>query len=130
MRIKWLHLSDIHFNYKNFDSHELREDFLERIKLLCQNEPFTHLFLTGDILFRNEQSDAETAVFINELITTLQLPIENVIIVPGNHDHNRDTVISQLAALPDNEDTTIDSLDQSYITPLLTAFEKFDAVYK
>ena len=130
MRIKWLHLSDIHFNYKNFDSHELREDFLERIKLLCQNEPFTHLFLTGDILFRNEQSDAETAAFINELITTLQLPIENVIIVPGNHDHNRDAVISQLAALPDNEDTTIDSLDQSCITPLLAAFEKFDAVYK
>ena len=130
MRIKWLHLSDIHFNYKNFDSHELREDFIDRIKLLCQNEPFTHLFLTGDILFRNEQADTETAVFINELITSLQLPIENVIIVPGNHDHNRDTVISQLAALPDNEDTTIDALDQSYITPLLTAFEKFDAVYK
>ena len=56
MRIKWLHLSDIHFNYKNFDSHELREDFIDRIKLLCQNEPFTHLFLTGDILFRNEQA--------------------------------------------------------------------------
>ncbi len=130
MRIKWLHLSDIHFNYKNFDSHELREDFIARINLLCENEPFTHLFLTGDILFRNNQADSETVAFINKLISILQLPTENVIIVPGNHDHNRDIVISQLAALPNTEDTTIDSLDQAHISHLLTAFENFDTVYK
>jgi hypothetical protein len=52
MRIKWLHLSDIHFNYKNYESHSLREDFLKRIQSLDQTEPFTHLFITGDILLR------------------------------------------------------------------------------
>ena len=130
MRIKWLHLSDIHFNFKNYDSHELREDFINRIKLLCQNEPFTHLFLTGDILFRNNQADPETVAFIKELIGILQLPVENVIIVPGNHDHNRNTVTSQLSALPDNEDATIDALDQPCKSALLTAFDRFDAVYK
>lgn len=129
MRIKWLHLSDIHFTFKNFDSHELRENFIDRIKLLCQNEPFTHLFLTGDILFRNNPADLETVDFINELINTMQLSSNNVIIVPGNHDHDRNVVISQLAALPDNSDATIDALGQPHTTTLLAAFERFDAVY-
>ena len=86
MRIKWLHLSDIHFNFKNFDSHSLREDFLDRINNLSQTEPFTHLFLTGDILFQNNQADTETVEFIKGLIDTMHLPLENVILVPGNHD--------------------------------------------
>lgn len=129
MRIKWLHLSDIHFNFKNYASHELREDFINRINFLCQNEPFTHLFLTGDILFRNNPADPETVAFIKELINILQLPVKNVIIVPGNHDHNREVVISQLAALPNIEDTTIDDLDQSFRTSLLTAFGNFNVVY-
>ncbi len=129
MRIKWLHLSDIHFNYKNFDSHELREDFIERITSLCQNEPFTHLFLTGDILFRNNTADSETVAFIKKLVDILQLPAENVIIVPGNHDHDRSVVISTLNALPDQTDVTIDALDQSNRALLLTAFSKYDAVY-
>lgn len=130
MRIKWLHLSDIHFNYENYDSHELREDFLARMKLLYENEPFTHLFLTGDILFRNNHANPETVAFINKLISILHLPIENVIIVPGNHDHDRAATISQLAALPDKKDTTIDSLKQTHIEPFLMAFKNFDAVYK
>ena len=129
MRIKWLHLSDIHFNFKNYDSHELREDLIARISALCQNEPFTHLFLTGDILFRNNTADPDTVAFIKKLISILQLPVENVIIVPGNHDHDRNAVISTLSTLPDQEDVTIDALDQSYRIPLLTAFSKFDAVY-
>lgn len=130
MRIKWLHLSDIHFNYKNYDSHELREDFIKRIMLLCQTEPFTHLFLTGDILFCNNQADQETIDFIKELIGILQIPVENVVIVPGNHDHNRDITIEQLALLPNKEDTTIDNLNQLSRTSLLSAFEGFDSVYK
>lgn len=129
MRIKWLHISDIHFNYKNFDSHELREDFIERITSLCQNEPFTHLFLTGDILFRNNTADSATVAFIKKLIDILQLPAENVIIVPGNHDHDRSVVISTLSALPDQENSTIDSLDPSHTALLLNAFSKYDAVY-
>ena len=87
MRIKWLHLSDIHFNYQNYASHSLREDFIKRIEALSQGEPFTHLFLTGDILFRYAVANSETIDFISKLIQTLNIPLENVILVPGNHDH-------------------------------------------
>lgn len=75
MRMKWLHLSDIHFNFKNFNSHAMREDFIKRISLLSQNEPFTHLFLTGDILFKNNEADKETVEFIKNLIEILQLTV-------------------------------------------------------
>ena len=60
MRIKWLHLSDIHFNYKNYDSDLLRKDFIERIAELSKGESFTHLFLSGDILYRNGTPDSKT----------------------------------------------------------------------
>ncbi len=130
MRMKWLHLSDIHFNFKNFNSHAMREDFIKRISLLSQNEPFTHLFLTGDILFRNNEADKETIEFIKKLLEILQLPTDNVYIVPGNHDHDRAVVISQLASLPNRDDVTIDALDQSFRATLLGAFSKFNAVYQ
>lgn len=130
MRMKWLHLSDIHFNFKNYNSHAMREDFIKRISLLSQNEPFTHLFLTGDILFKNNEADKETVEFIKNLIEILQLTADNIYIVPGNHDHNRDIVISQLATLPNQDDVTIDDLDQAFRMQLLGAFTKFDTVYE
>ena len=130
MRMKWLHLSDIHFNFKNFNSHAMREDFIKRISLLSQNELFTHLFLTGDILFRNCEADIETVEFIKKLIEIMQLTADNVYIVPGNHDHDRAVAISQLAALPKQDDVTIDALDQSFRAQLLGAFSKFDTVYE
>ena len=83
MRIKWLHLSDIHFNYQSFDSHAMREDFIKRMEALSQGEPFTHLFLTGDILFCNQVADAETIEFIIKLIKILRIPLENVVLVPA-----------------------------------------------
>lgn len=129
MRMKWLHLSDIHFNFKNYDSHEMRNDFLERINLLSQNEPFTHLFLTGDILYKNTVADQETVEFVNKLIKSLQLTTENVYIVPGNHDHDRDVVIEKMASLHSQDDVTIDNLDQTFQSSLYDAFSKFYIVY-
>lgn len=129
MRIKWLHLSDIHFNYKNFDSHSLREDFISQISQLSQTESFTHLFLTGDILFRNQQADSEAIAFIRTLIDTMNLPLENVIVVPGNHDHDRRVAIEQLSTLSSQDDTTIDNLDKTHFESMLAAFDKFDDVY-
>ena len=89
MRIKWLHLSDIHFNYKNYESHSLREDFLKRIQSLDQTEPFTHLFITGDILNGNSKADEDTIKFVKRLMEIMRLTKDSVFIVPGNHDHDR-----------------------------------------
>lgn len=138
MRIKWLHLSDIHFNYKNFDSRILRKDFIDRIRKENESEGFTHLFLTGDILDKynlTNESDAETVAFINDLIIAMKIETNNVFIVPGNHDHDRDTTISLTDGVysdPSDDESIckrIQSLDSDRIDGLLKAFEKFSAVY-
>lgn len=137
MRIKWLHLSDIHFNYRNFDSRLLRKDFIDRIKRISESEKFTHLFLTGDILYKynsNNESANETAKFINDLIIAMCIDSQNVFIVPGNHDHNRgSTIIDDIYSnLPEDEKVCekIRLLTTAQIEELMNSFEKFSEVYK
>ena len=103
MRIKWLHLSDIHFNYKNYESHSLREDFLKRIQSLDQSEPFTHLFITGDVLYGNAKADEETIMFVKKLMNIMGLTKQSVFIIPGNHDHDRTITQEVLKTLFDGK---------------------------
>lgn len=137
MRIKWLHLSDIHFSYKNYDSRLLRADFIDRIKELCESEHFTHLFLSGDILNKNtlkETDDSETVQFLNELISAMGINTSSVFLVPGNHDHDRDIAKNLLEeaykAQDDETDRLIDNLSCSTREELLRAFERFNTVYE
>lgn len=134
MRIKWLHLSDIHFNYKNYNSHSLREDFLKRVLSLSQSEPFTHLFITGDILYRNQKADLETIDFIRSLVSNMKLSSENVYIIPGNHDHDRNITISILNDLFSNSDEDkhsfiVDNLRHGIISKLLESHENYYEAY-
>ena len=127
MRIKWLHLSDIHFNYKNYDSELLRNDFIERIAELSKCESFTHLFLSGDILYRNGTPDSKTISFLEQLIASMSLSKECVVIVPGNHDHDREISKALISSLFEGkkEDqflSTTDEIDGATIQSLLKAF--------
>lgn len=131
MRIKWLHLSDIHFNYTNYDSELLRKDFIERILELSKCESFTHLFLSGDILYRNGQPDSETISFLEQLIASMSLSKECVVIVPGNHDHDRKVSKTLLSSLFEGkkEDqllSTIDGIDGTTVQSLLNAFNNYN----
>ncbi len=134
MRIKWLHLSDIHFNYKNYDSATLREDFVVRVQDLSKGEPFTHLFLTGDILHRNQDPSVETVVFINNLIEVMQIRPCHVFIVPGNHDHDRDLTLrftDSIYKIMDDKAIVdaFDSISSEDVALLLSSFKKFEDVY-
>lgn len=134
MRIKWLHLSDIHFNYKNYESHSLRKDFLKRIQSLDQSEPFTHLFITGDILYGNEKADEETIVFVKDLMRIMNLTKESVFIIPGNHDHDRAITQEVLKKLLDGKKkkeytSVIDSMADTDISNLLESHVNFNDAY-
>ncbi len=135
MRIKWLHLSDIHFNYKNFESDSLREDFINRIESLSQTEPFTHLFITGDILYRNQSANSDTVSFIQNLIKVMQIPYQNVFVVPGNHDHDRGQTTSILKELlkdgkKKEYDNIIDNISQDSVLLLLNYFQNYNKIYE
>ena len=134
MRIKWLHLSDIHFNYKNYESHSLREDFLKRIQSLDQTEPFTHLFITGDVLNGNAKADEDTIKFVKKLMEIMRLTKDSIYIVPGNHDHDRtvtQAVIKRLFDGKKKEEHTsvIDSIKTEDIAILLESHKNFNDAY-
>lgn len=139
MRIKWLHLSDIHFNYKNFDSEVLRGEFIRRIAALSNRERFTHLILSGDLLFGNQdekERSIATISFIRRLAEAMAIVKEKVIIVPGNHDHDRSCASEIIGDLSESikgkvsvgEET--EKLAGSNIDELLNAFEHFNDIYK
>ena len=136
MRIKWLQLSDIHFNYKNYESENLRSDFLARIKQLGESEPFTHLFLTGDILFLNNNPAEDVCCFIDALVSAMNIPLDHVLVVPGNHDHNRsltERLNNSLLKL-DKDDKSklsrqVDELDSEQIAHYLDSFSNYDQFY-
>ena len=139
MRIRWLHLSDIHFNYRNFDSRLLRKDFIKRIKKMGESEGFTHLFLTGDILDKyNTSNDAseETVRFVNDLISAMGVEYRNVYIIPGNHDHNRDLTIeltNDTFSDPGDDKCIcrkIGDFNTTQLNGLMHSFEKFNDIYK
>lgn len=135
MRIKWMHLSDIHFNFKNYESHSLREDFLERVHSLSQSEPFTHLFISGDILYRNQKADSDTVEFLNRIISSMGISPKNVVIVPGNHDHDRTITCTAANAFLSGKkkkehSSIVDNLEFDNVSALLNCFDNYYDVYK
>ena len=135
MRIKWLHLSDIHFNFRNYNSAILRRDFLERIRSLAESEEFTHLFLSGDVLHKNNATGGDTSKsvdFIRGLVDAMRISIENVIIVPGNHDHDRiatNNLVKDIYGDEEHCDEKIEALSCAQTEALLKAFSNYEAVY-
>lgn len=134
MRVKWLHLSDIHFNFKNFNSNELRKDFIEKVNNFGSEEPFTHIFLTGDILNRNSDAHDDTIGFIELLIKAVNVDKNNVFLVPGNHDHDRNQTIQHTKSIFEKADENDRASETESITSetkqnLLNSFGNFDDIY-
>ena len=104
-----------------------------------ESERFTHLFLTGDVLDKyNPNNDAsdETIHFISDLVEVMGVNYNNVFIVPGNHDHNRNITIKILDDIfADHKDdkricAEINSFSDEQLKGLLCSFEKFNELYK
>ncbi len=100
--MRWLHISDIHFTPQNDGvlTNFLRRQLPAYLEELSQNSsgkgPFTSLFCTGDYRFapaklKIEPAAKDTAQYILGLAGSLgNLSSENIHLVPGNHDLERD----------------------------------------
>lgn len=93
---KWVQISDIHFQPygEGFNTNILRDKLEETLKNSSQN--IDVLIITGDFRYApHKESDVKpVANFIRKLTNVLGIEssMENLIIVPGNHDLNRDGV--------------------------------------
>ena len=86
--MKWLHISDIHFNFKNYETSMLRDKLL---KFLEKQKDFDFILITGDIFFQygKDVDEDEIADFIKNIRKACKCDPDKVYICPGNHDVNR-----------------------------------------
>lgn len=91
--IRWLHISDLHFNSDDMSTISLREElptYLKRNNIKCD-----YVFCTGDIrtanAYPNHFTD-EAAEYIVDICQAVGVDSDRLFIVPGNHDVDRDAV--------------------------------------
>ena len=53
--MKWLHLSDLHFNYENYDTKKMRYELVKFLSGLGNSEVYDAVFITGDISYQNKK---------------------------------------------------------------------------
>ena len=143
MKLKWLHISDIHYHFSTYESDRLREDMLQRIESESKRDPFDMVFCTGDLADKNGSFDNGLVKYLNEISCAVDIPKENFIIVPGNHDHDRNCAKSVLDMIYDydgNEysagcndkqyiDQNIKHISTEHIDSLLSSFAEYLNVY-
>ena len=96
--LKFLHLSDIHFRNKlknyDFDS-ELRgelENDLDRI--ISEFKEINGILITGDLVFSGKEEEyKEIRNWIEKIAHKIHCSFENIWLVPGNHDIDRDVIL-------------------------------------
>lgn len=88
-----LHLSDFHFKVKGeFDRSVVLDPLLERIKNDTDKGLEAEIvIISGDIAFSGKEEEYDLAgTYIDNLLSICQLSKEQIFIVPGNHDVDRD----------------------------------------
>lgn len=89
--MKFLHISDIHFNIRGYDSVRIRENLIKKIKEMCIQLDF--ILITGDCLYRYEGRNGEQEEiikYIKSIAKACNCPYKKIYICQGNHDVNRD----------------------------------------
>lgn len=134
--MKWLHLSDLHFNpnVDGTDSIFLRNNL---IKFLKNNGIVVDkIFITGDFRDALLQDDSDEnaeiiAKYIFEIADSVGIKdVSNILLVPGNHDINRDYAERQncIDEIKTNYNTS--KWDIPNLDILVNSFEFFKRVLK
>ena len=83
-KIRWIQLSDLHLgNDEAVDTRRMRQKLPDYIAILAQ--PFDYMFYTGDVKEWNKDF-SQAPRYLTSLCEAEGVPLENLYIVPGNHD--------------------------------------------
>lgn len=127
--MKWLHISDIHFNYKGFDSTNLKSKLLNKLKQL--NLQLDFILISGDCQYQyntNQTTQRKLITFIKQVGKTCNCPPNRIYICPGNHDVNRHDEIRN--DLIDDIRAGKKDFSEHFNTLCDLGSEKFQAIYK
>ena len=96
-KFSWLHLSDLHLGRDIYNESVVLEKLLSDIKTQIEsnNIKLNFVFITGDLTFSGQKKEFNyVQEFINKLIVVTKLSKDNIILIPGNHDVNRNNILS------------------------------------
>ncbi|RFB33530.1 metallophosphoesterase [Bacillus sp. RC] len=134
MEFNFLQISDIHFQIENFQSRRLRGKLLNKLSELHQEKSYDFVILTGDISHQGKGFTENQTKFLLKILETLDLTVDDLFLVPGNHDINREEERSKLINEINKDNNPSDALD-SYMeneverSVLLKSFEAFQTFY-
>jgi predicted MPP superfamily phosphohydrolase len=93
--VRVLHISDLHADDAgNADRSRLVEKMLADAKRIAAESPINLVLFTGDLARRGKAEEYRQAeeILIARLVEELEVPREHIVILPGNHDVNRDEI--------------------------------------
>lgn len=110
MRISWIHLSDFHFGQgrhiaTDLDRKSVLRCLLQDVELVGSELGVPdYVFITGDVAHsgKKEQFD-EAWSWLDELAKRLRIGLDRMLLVPGNHDVDRELVRQHVANLVHKE---------------------------
>lgn len=92
MKLRFLQISDIHFQYKSYSTDKLRDKLIEIIKELNTQLDFNAILITGDIAHQGDKCTQQTKDFLKDILSSSNLDTKDVHIIPGNHDVKRNEI--------------------------------------
>ena len=150
MSLNLLHLSDIHFKYTlDGTIHDLDHDVRHELEIdlscvIKRSGPINAIVVTGDIAFAGKAEDYEVArKWLASLCKQIGCGAEQVWVVPGNHDIDRDGVTPLVRTVQnaiqearlDNVDASIrqfvhdDPKSADVLASPFSEYHKFSAIY-
>lgn len=88
MKYRWLHLSDLHSYCDQIKTKIMRESLIDEVEELNKEDSFDFIIITGDLSDKNVGYDIAEDLIL-EIIDKTGVSKNNVFIVPGNHDLDR-----------------------------------------
>ena len=91
--IRWLHISDLHLGSEGAETNMMRDELLPYLKGMRLS--WDYVFCTGDIRTANtapKDFTDEMAAYLKGACDAVDVPMEKLFIVPGNHDVDKDVV--------------------------------------
>ena len=139
--LNWLHLSDWHQRGPDFDRKVVRDALLKDIRSHATiSEELAHIdlvFFTGDLAFSGKKNEYEAArdLLLEPVRKALDLEVDRLILIPGNHDLDRSVfrylppaVLQPFTPQQANEWLTDDELRTELLKPF-SAYQKFVTEY-
>ncbi len=134
MHLRFLHISDIHFQVENYQSRRMRMRLLTKINELNQVNPFNFVILTGDLSHQGQGFNENQMRFFEEILRILNLSKKQIYIIPGNHDIRRNVdrtdLINEIVE-SNNPSNTLDEYleDEENRPKILSSFDSFSTFY-